>query len=324
MTTSKDLATKIQTATAPTNGQTKAKTVADDLAVYLSRPEVKAQIATALPKHVTADRLARIALTTVRTNTELQKCNVSSLVGAIMQAAQLGLEPGLLGHCYLVPFNRKIKEQGKPDRWVKDVQFIIGYKGLLDLARRAGGIVTIAAELICENDIFEYRKGYEEVLSHQPNFRDRGTMIGVYAYATTKDGGRYAVVMTKLEVDKIRERSKAKDNGPWITDYEEMAKKTAIRRLTKYLPMSVELAENLEVDQQREMGFGEGIETISLNVKGPETPALPEVEEVAEVFPGSTVVEASEGELVQQPEEDPGMKAESMTKNKSPNPPRLF
>lgn len=179
------------------------------------------EIRTALPKHLTAERLARIALTTIRTNPKLLECSLPSLLAAIMQSAQLGLEPGLLGHAYFVPFRNNKTGQS-------EIQFIIGYKGLIDLARRSGDIVTIASGAIYANDKFHYKKGYDEVLEHEPNFQNRGELIGVYAYATTKDGGRYGDVMTLEEVNKIKARSKAKDFGPWVSDFEEMAKKPCL------------------------------------------------------------------------------------------------
>jgi recombination protein RecT len=238
----------------------------DNIASYLQRDDVKQQIALALPKHLTSDRLARVALTTIRLNPTLAECNTASLMAAIMQSAQLGLEPGLLGHAYFVPFNRKIKQAGQPDRWVKDVQFIIGYRGLIDLARRSGAIVTIAADVIGSKDKFTYRKGFDEVLEHEPSYIDRGEIIAAYAYATTKDGGRYAVVMNKQEIEKIRRRSKAADAGPWVSDWEEMAKKTVLRRLSKYLPMSIEFAQVDAEDSKKEaIGFGGDVQAIEVN-----------------------------------------------------------
>lgn len=255
--------------------ESKPKTVAQQ--VHEALDKLKPQLAVALPKHITADRLARIALTTIRTTPALMECSIESLLASIMQAAQLGLEPGLLGQCYLVPYwNSK--------KGMKEAQFIIGYKGLLSLARRSGDIASIAAEAIYSNDTFKYRKGFEEVLEHEPNFKDRGELIAFYAYATTKDGGRYATVMTKQDIEKIRTRSKAKDNGPWVTDYEEMGKKTALRRLTKYLPMSVEISETVRKDEQLEFGNLQPGDEIQLNLGSPETTqAAIEVGTAAEV-----------------------------------------
>lgn len=252
------------------NGEHKPLTIGDQVATYLKRPEVIADIRNALPSHLTPERLGRICLTTIRTTPQLMECTLPSLIAAIMQSAQLGLEPGILGHAYFVPFNKKVKGPAG-EKWVKEVQFIIGYKGLLDLARRAGGIVSIGAGAIYSGDKFIYRKGFNEVLEHEPNFQDRGELAGFYAYATTSDGGRYADVMTLTEVNKIRDRSKAKDSGPWVTDFEEMGKKTVLRRMCKYLPMSVEDATKIREDEERE--FSEK-PSFQISLGEPENPRL--------------------------------------------------
>lgn len=237
------------------------RNVADEIALFLKRDSVKEQIASALPKHVTPDRLARVALTTIRTTPTLLECTVPSLMSCIMQSAQLGLEPGLLGHCYFVPFNRKIKGSGgQPDRWVKDVQFIIGYKGLLDLVRRTGNVKEIAAHPIYERDTFQVVYGYDSELRHVPAFGDRGQVVGFYAYAQTADGGRYCEVMSLSDVDAIRGRSKSKDSGPWVSDYNEMGRKTVLRRLCKYLPISIEIADQIQDDERKEFADATSIE----------------------------------------------------------------
>lgn len=252
------------------------RNVADEVAQYLALPSVQQQIAKALPKHMTADRLERVALTTIRLTPKLLECTLSSLISSIMQSAQLGLEPGLLGQCYFVPFNRKIKgTNGQPDRWVKDVQFIIGYKGLLDLVRRTGDVKEIAAHAIHERDEFQVVYGYDSTLRHVPAFGDRGPAVGFYAYAQTSDGGRYCEVMSLSDVDAIRGRSKSKDDGPWVTDYNEMGRKTVLRRLCKYLPISIEIADKIGDDERREFKDATSIE---LNL-GERKPAQAAIEE---------------------------------------------
>lgn len=196
----------------------------------------------ALPKHLDIDRFTRIAVTQLRTNPTLRECTVPSLLAAIMQCAQLGLEPGLLGHAYLVPFNNR-------KAGVKEVQFVIGYKGLIDLARRSGNIESIAAHEVCENDEFIFEYGLEEKLVHRPALTNRGKPYLYYAYAKFKGGGHQVEVMPIEDIEKIRLRSKARDNGPWQTDYDEMAKKTVIRRLAKYLPISIEVARAIAQDE---------------------------------------------------------------------------
>ncbi|RWZ59868.1 recombination protein RecT [Halobacillus fulvus] len=196
----------------------------------------------ALPKHMDADRLGRIAMTTIRQNPKLLECSIPSLMGAVMQAAQLGLEPGLIGHCYLVPFyNGKLKQT--------DVQFIIGYKGMIDLARRSGHIESIYAHAVKENDEFEYELGLHPKLVHKPATGERGELTFVYAVAHFKDGGYQFEVFSKTDVESIKSRSKSGNYGPWQTDYEEMAKKSVIRRMFKYLPISVEIQNQATQDE---------------------------------------------------------------------------
>lgn len=134
-------------------------------------------------------------------------------MGAVMQAVQLGLEPGLLGHCYLLLFNKNGGTKQNP-QWVKEVQFIIGYKGMIDLVRRSGHIQSIYAHAVYENDEFEYELGLHPKLTHKPSFGDRGKFIGAYAVAHFKDGGYQIEFMLESEIEKRSGRSKSKDFGP--------------------------------------------------------------------------------------------------------------
>ncbi|GAK12215.1 recombination protein RecT [Geomicrobium sp. JCM 19039] len=222
-------------------------TPANTIAAYLKKmgPEFER----AMPKHMDADRLSRIALTTIRQNPALLDATIPSLMGAVMQAAQLGLEPGLIGHCYLVPFNNKKKGADGKDYWEKDVQFIMGYKGMIDLARRSGHIKSIYAHTVHENDEFEYELGLEPKLVHKPATGDRGAMEYAYAVAHFTDGGYQFEVFSKHDIDQVKKRSKAGNFGPWKTDYEEMAKKTVVRRMFKYLPISIEIQQHAAQDE---------------------------------------------------------------------------
>lgn len=190
---------------------------------------MKPAIEKALPSHIGKERFARIALTTLRQNPKLMKCDQSSLLGSIMQAAQLGLEPNLLGSCYIIPYG-------------KEATFIIGYRGMIDLARRSGNIKSIYAHEVCENDEFSYEYGLYPDLQHKPAVEDRGKMIGVYGVAHFKDGGYQFEFMPVEEIEKRRSKSPSANasHSPWKSDYEEMAKKTVIRHMFKYLPVSVE------------------------------------------------------------------------------------
>jgi recombination protein RecT len=203
---------------------------------------MKPELAKVLPKHLEADRILRIALTEIRRNPKLLDASRESLLGAVMLSAQLGLEPGPLGHCYLIPYyNSKTKSY--------EVQFQLGYKGMLDLVRRSGQIEMIDAHVVYENDEFDFQYGLEPKLYHKPVLQNRGNPIAVYAVAKFKDGGFSYLVMSVEDVEKIRKRSKAADNGPWVTDWEAMAKKTAIKQLCKYLPLSIEVQRGLAADE---------------------------------------------------------------------------
>ena len=199
----------------------------------------------ALPKHMDVDRLMRLTMTTIRTTPELRQADVASLLGGVMQAAQLGLEPGLLGQCYLLPFKNNRKG-------ITEVQFIIGYKGMIDLARRSGHIQSIYAHAVYENDEFEYELGLNPTLKHVPSFdSDRGEFLGSYAVAHFKDGGYQMEFMPKAEIEKRRNASPGGRSkySPWNNYYEEMANKTVIRHMWNYLPISVEIQEAVQHDE---------------------------------------------------------------------------
>jgi recombination protein RecT len=242
----KDLATRVadKASSAPaTQGGGAPKTI------YQLIEEMKGEIARALPRHMNPDRIARIAVTTIRQNPKLLQCESASLLGALMLSAQLGLEPGPLGHCYFVPFKngRRSREE---HRDVYEVQWMLGYKGIIDLARRSGNISTIFARDVCEHDLFEFEYGLDERLVHKPKMDgDRGALIAVYGVARFTDGGHFMLVMSKADVEKHRGRSKSKDDGPWVTDYDAMARKTVIRAMQAFLPMSPELAGALSHDE---------------------------------------------------------------------------
>lgn len=195
----------------------------------------KDQIAQAIPKHLTADRVIQIATTLITRSPEIAQCSVESLVGAVMQASILGFEPvASLGQCYFVPFNNK--KNGK-----REVQFIVGYRGMIELARRSGEVSTMYMQSVYANDDFEYEFGLDPILRHKPALEDRGAFKFAYAVCKFKDGGYAFEVLSKYDIDKIRKRSQAGSSSysPWSTDYDEMAKKTVLRRLFKSLPSSI-------------------------------------------------------------------------------------
>ncbi|WAT31785.1 recombination protein RecT [Pseudomonas sp. GXZC] len=223
---------------------TKAQSKTGSLASLLASPKMKSQFAAALPKHMTPERMARIVTTEIRKNPELVKCEQQSFLGAVIQCAQLGLEPGnTLGHAYILPYG-------------KQAQLIIGYRGMIDLARRSGQIISISARTVREGDYFEYEFGLDENLVHRPiETTQPGAVTHVYAVARLKDGGRQFEVMSHAQIEDVRAQSKAAKSGPWVTHWEEMAKKTVIRRLFKYLPVSVEIQRAVMLDEKAEAGI---------------------------------------------------------------------
>lgn len=198
--------------------------------------DLKPQITRALPKAMTADRFARIVMTTLRTSPQLMGCDPHSLMAAVMLSAQLGLEPGPLGHAYFVPYKR-------------EVTFIVGYKGIIHLARNSGEITSIEAREVRDGDFFEYEFGLNPKLRHIPSDDERGRGTHYYGVAHFKDGGHYFEVLPASEIERYRQRSAAKNSGPWQTDYAAMAKKTVIRRMAAYLPLSPEAARAVEADE---------------------------------------------------------------------------
>ncbi len=208
----------------------------------------RGEIAAALPKHLTPDRMIRLALTEFTKNKMLQQCTPASVYAGIIQASQLGLEIGVMGQAYLVPYqNRKAG--------TVEAQFIPGYKGLISLARRSGEVTSIETHIVYEMDEFDLELGIETKVRHVPNLDgDRGRARLVYGVAHFKDGGHHFEWMSLSEVEKIRSRSKAANSGPWVTDYEQMVRKTLIRRMANYLPMSIELANAIEIDNAVDAG----------------------------------------------------------------------
>ncbi len=151
--------------------------------------KMKPQLALCLPKHMSADRVCRIALTEFRKTPLLMECEPMSFIAAVMVASQLGLEIGILGSAYIVPFKNNKKG-------IVECNLIPGYRGFIDLARRSGNIISISAEIVYENDIFDFEKGLNEKLIHKPKLTDRGDMIAAYAVEKLRDGGAKLIVMS--------------------------------------------------------------------------------------------------------------------------------
>lgn len=218
---------------------------------------MKESIAAALPRHVTPERLIKTMLVAANRNPALLECTQASILETINRAAELGLDlSGTLGEAYPVPFNNKVKvpngNGGTTEKWVKQCQLIIGYRGLEKLAWQSGEVKMIDAEVVYENDHFKFKKGFEPVLEFEPCINgDRGQMVGAYACIITKDGGKMARFMPKSDIDKIRAGAQSKDSPAWRNHYDEMARKTALRRVMKDAPLSTEkLTRAMEIDDK--------------------------------------------------------------------------
>ena len=215
------------------------------------------EIAKALPQVMTPERFTRIALSAVSNTPKLGNCTPQSFLGAMMNAAQLGLEPNTpLGQAYLIPFeNRK--------KGITECQFQIGYKGLIDLAYRSGEVKMIDAQTVYENDEFEYELGMDPVLKHKPARTNRGNPIYFYATFKLTNGGQGFQVMSIEDVQEhAKKYSKTYNNGPWQTNFEEMAKKTVLKKLLKYAPLKTEFVKQVTSDETIKTSISDHMEDV--------------------------------------------------------------
>jgi len=204
------------------------------LAQYLDKQ--KPAITSALPRNIDVDRFTRICMTVVRTNPRLLKCDPMSILAAVMQSAQLGLEPGSgLGEAYIIAYGNQ-------------AQFQMGYRGVAKLAHNSGDVTTIEARAVYDGDQFKVYLGTDPRIEHIPDAtsRDFDSLTAVYAVATMHDGSKQFDYMTKEEIEAHRDHySKAKGSDtPWGDKLSavEMAKKTVVIRLAKMLPLSAEVS----------------------------------------------------------------------------------
>ncbi|MFY9223249.1 MAG: recombinase RecT [Blastocatellia bacterium] len=202
--------------------QEKALTPVQKVSTFLEK--FKSKLVQALPKGRNVDQEISSVIATVVASPALQKCTPESIALAAYDAATLGLPVNKLGLAWLVPFGSEAKLQ-------------IGYRGYVQLVLESGFVTDISAECVYENDKFKYVLGSKPFMSHEPLIiGDRGRLIAVYAIAYLVNGTQKSVVMSKQQIDHIKSKSRSSANGPWVTDYDEMAKKTVVKRLCKLLP----------------------------------------------------------------------------------------
>ena len=232
----------------------------------LEHPQMMARMRASVPRHMSPERMLRVLVLAVQKNPKLAECTKMSLLGCMMTCATLGWEPNSIqGHAYLIPFKRKVK-QG--DRWteVMECTLIGGYRGLLDLARRTGQLKTVHCDVVYTGDQFSYQYGTDSHMRHVPGPHRSGEWTHAYAYVRLEGGVEQFEVMTREDVLKIRNRAQGysqpmrfvKDGEvpdiPWITWEDEMAKKMPLRRLSKWLPISVEFAHAAALDEMADAG----------------------------------------------------------------------
>lgn len=202
------------------------------------------EIAKALPTGFNPGRFSRMALTAISNNPLLEGCTPKSFLAAMMNAAQLGLEPNTpLGQAYLIPYKNK---------GILECQFQIGYKGLIDLAYRSGEMKVIMAQTVYENDEFDFSFGLNPTLKHVPAKKDRGNPVWFYAVFKLVNGGEGFEVMSVEDVRKHAQKYSQSYNSaysPWKKNFEEMAKKTAIKQALKYAPMKTDFARAVSQDE---------------------------------------------------------------------------
>jgi len=233
-----------------TPAQAKIKTLAEAL------QRASASMSAVAAKMVTPDKLIKIAVAAAQRTPLLLECTPQSVVRAVIQGAELGLTPGsALNQAYLVPFKNKKTQQ-------YEAQLIVSAQGLSELAYRSGLISTIQSEVVYEGDVFEFELGLAPKLKHIPSglTEDSAHITHAYMVVTLKDGGQVFRVFTRSQIDRIRGRSQARDYGPWVTDYAEMARKTVVKNGMKYVPKSIEVARAVQQDNAIESGDWSGVE----------------------------------------------------------------
>ena len=209
--------------------------------------DLRPGLAQVLPANMSIERYERIFISEIKKNPPLLECTKKSIGAAAMKGAVYGMETGVLGRCYLNAYNKKVKaSQGQPEHYVKEMEFVIGYKGLLDMAYKSGEIVSIAAEEVKEKDHFVFMKGLHENLEHMQAMGNRGETIAYYSYARLKSGGFKFEVMSREEMmahalQYSKQQYKGKLSGAWGTSFDGMAKKTMLVELLKYLPQTIEI-----------------------------------------------------------------------------------
>ncbi len=223
-------------------------------ALLLNSKEALAAVAT---RNLSPEKLVKMLGLAASRQPKLLECTSMSILNFAMTCAELGLVPGTLGTIYAVPFNRKWKDTNGNWQSTPECQTIIGYRGLITLARRSGEIMDIACDVVRIGDEFEWENGSEPKLRHVPKAQLNASMTHAWCVARFKDGGKQITVMRRDEVLAIKASSKAGDYGPWKDHEAEMWKKTVIRRAAKMWPLSPETEIAIDTVDRAEIAFAE-------------------------------------------------------------------
>ncbi len=256
------------------------------LKALINSDTMREQFARALPKHLTADRFTRVCITALTRNPKLQECTPESFMRCLLDLSAMGLEPdGRRAH--LIPYG-------------KECTLVVDYKGTVELVMRSGIVSIIHADKVCENDLFEYDRG--EIKQHKIDFKKpRGNAYAYYALVRFKDGSEKAEVMNMEDIEAIRERSQGyksaiqyKKSHPWLTDFDEMAKKTVFKRCSKWLQLSPEIRDALEKGDDDYTPDTDAIRTVSGRVVNEEAPTISGYEELPAIKPEDGLEEPHE------------------------------
>jgi recombination protein RecT len=227
-------------------------------AVRSDLEKMREQLESVLPRHMDPERFIRVATNAILKDPRVLECSKLSIMQSIVQAAQLGLEPtSLLGSAYIVPYR---------DKGVLTAHLIPGYRGLIDLAKRSQEVEAVSAQIVRAKDYFRIRQGTDPGIDHEPwiapagskdEEADPGPIIGAYMVAVLRDrsgqaGIRQTEWMSIEQIEAVRKRSRAATDGPWVTDYSEMCRKTVVRRGAKYLPLTPEAVQGFSLDEEAE------------------------------------------------------------------------
>lgn len=227
--------------------QQKPTTLSKDMGIVELIKAMEPEIKRALPSVMTPERFMRMAISATNMNPTLLKCDKMTFLSALMNAAQLGLEPNTpLGQAYLIPYWSSKRKQ-------YECQFQIGYQGYKDLFYRNESNCNADAYPVYENDVFSYELGLNPNIVHKPALTNRGNIIAYYSVWKNKNGGFGISVMSvedmeRFYTEKVEPNKKGK-SSPWDTDYIAMAKKTVLKQNLKYAPLNSDIRKLVELDE---------------------------------------------------------------------------